>query len=302
MGKRILITLCLSLMVSSNSMGADSGSECFDRLANTTLPFEIYGGYGNKVFFQPLGNRFGLSDKGIPFTPDADAMGYDELGVAPLCNGNYVTIRNIYHDKFPIRLTGRLIGKDYMPLDNDFLISDSEFFDEGQHSVATIYPKGFVVVWLARDWQRRKSTNIEARLFDQLGKPLGRSFNISTSSGLFENAIVRGLSKGGFVVLWYRFKEGAYLRVFDDNGRPKTKEIAVGEYLPERSQNVKAKGVLAPLFPRPCTPFLWISMTKEGIIDVLMNCYLRKPDGFGNGGRRGKCNFIEFIARYCIVC
>jgi len=82
MRKRILITLCLSLMISSNSMAADSASECFDRLANKPLPFEIYDGE-DKVFFQPIGDRFGLSDKAIPFTPDADAMGYNEFERMP---------------------------------------------------------------------------------------------------------------------------------------------------------------------------------------------------------------------------
>jgi hypothetical protein len=263
-------------MISSNSIAADSASECFDRLANKPLPFEIYGGYGHKVFFQPIGDRFGLSDKGIPFIPDANALGIDEIGVAPLCNGNYVTIRKYSHHNFPIRLTGRVIGSDYTPLGDDFLISDSEFSDERQLSVATIYPKGFVVVWLASDKPTRKSTMVKARLFDQSGKPLGRSFNISTPSRLIGNAMVRGLCNGGFVVVWYRFEEGAYFRVFDVNGRPKTNEVAAGEFLPDRSKEVRPKGRVAP--PRPCRPLLWISTTKEGVIDVFMNCYLRNPD------------------------
>ena len=222
--------------------------------------FGIYRGDQNQIFFKP-------SDKSIPFTPDADIpdadiIEYDELGVAPLCNGNYVTIRKFSHPKFPIRLTGRIMGKDYMLLGNDFLISDSELSDDRQHSVDTIYPKGFVVVWLASDRPTRKSTTIKARLFDQSGKPLGGSFNVSIYSGRLSNAIVRGLSDGGFVVVWYRFEQGGYFRVFDNNGTPKTKEVTVA----------------VPLFPGACTPHLWISTTKEGVIEVFMNCYLdNKP-------------------------
>ena len=96
-------------------------------------------------------------------------------------------------------------------------------------------------------------------------------------------AIVRGLPNGGFVVLWNRFAEATYFRVFDDNGRPKTTEILVAEYLPEGSQRVepKAKGAqaaLKPRFARPCNQLLWVSTTKEGTIDIFMNCYLLKPD------------------------
>jgi hypothetical protein len=152
MRERILITFCLLLMISSNSIAADSASECFDRLANKTLPFEIYRGDMNTVFFKPVGS----SDKGISFTPDGDAIGYNEIGVAPLCDGNYVTIRKYSNYKFPIRLTGRIIGKDYTPMGNDFLISDSESSDDRQHSVDTIYPKGFVVVGLLQTSQRER--------------------------------------------------------------------------------------------------------------------------------------------------
>ena len=265
MTKKILITLCLSFIISSNSVAADSASECFDRLANTDLPFEIYREYGDhRVFFQPVGSTFGLSDKGLPFVPDTDAMGTSEISVAPLCDGNYITVRRYSHHNFPIPLTGRIIGKDYMPLGTDFLISDSEPSDDGELAVATIYPKGFVVTWRTRVGRfSEMKTRIKGRLFDQFGKPYSHSFDISTSSGPNGHAIVRGLPSGGFVVLWNRFQERAYFRVFDDNGRPKTKEVAVGEFL---------------LVPRPCTPYLWISTTKEGVIDVFINCYGDKPD------------------------
>ncbi len=283
MRKRILITLCLSLLISSNSRAADSASKCFDRLANKPLPFEIYREYGDqRVFFQPVGDRFGLSDNAIPFIiPDADAMGYSEFGVAPLCNGNYVTIRRFSHPNFPIPLTGRIIGEDYMPLGKDFLISDAKSSNEGGHSVATIYPKGFVVAWTAWDGPKRKAADIKARLFDQSGKPLGPFLKVSTStsSGLLGNAIVRGLPNGGFVVAWDRYHDTTYFRVFDGNGKPKTNEVVVGKYFPENPQkDVKREGVLVPPFPRPCKELLSISTTREGFIDVFMNCYFNKPD------------------------
>jgi hypothetical protein len=116
-------------------------------------------------------------------------------------------------------------------------------------------------------------------LFDNFGKPRGRSFNITTSSGLNGNAIVRGLPSGGFVVLWDRYMDGVYFRVFDHNGKPQTKEVKVFGDSPQPSLSAKQKAEGVEIAAAPsCKPFLWVSTTKEGTIDVFINCNFYKYD------------------------
>ena len=139
------IAVCISLFISINCYGADSPLACFDRFANFDLPFEIYAEDtwpSCKKFIQPLESNFGLSTNGVPFIECAD-----EVTVAPLCNGNFITVWKFSHHRFPIPLTGRIFDSNFKTLYADFPISENNELEEWEHSVGTLYDGGFVVTW-----------------------------------------------------------------------------------------------------------------------------------------------------------
>jgi hypothetical protein len=138
--KFVYLLFFFSIVFSMNCYSADNPSKCFNRLANSDLPFEIYNkeGYGSHWYIRP----YGSTTDGVPFIETAD-----EVNFAPLCNGNFVVIWNFSHDKFPVPLTGRIVNSKFKTIGTDFSISEKSETENWQHSVSSLYDDGFIVTW-----------------------------------------------------------------------------------------------------------------------------------------------------------
>jgi hypothetical protein len=255
--KLVHIAVCMSLLFSINCYSASLPSKCFDHFAHGDLPFEIYAeGYENcKKDIQPFQNEYGLSTNSIPFIDCAD-----EVTVAPLCNGNFIAVWKFSHHRFPVPLTGRIFDSNFKTLYADFPISEKSETEDWEHSVSTLYDDGFVVTWKTRKTTARKEIKLRGRIFDNVGNPRGKSFDIY-STGRNNGCFVYGLPKGGFVVVWNNSKDknsagSALLRIFDVNGKPRTKEIIVASESDDKDCLLKPRGYI----------------TKNGNINVFMTC------------------------------
>jgi hypothetical protein len=247
-----VISLCLT-----HSVTVCSAADCFQRIENTDLPFEIYHGrYG--IFLRQDKSNDSPSEKESPF------LEYNDAQIVQLCDQNFVAIWMFSHHRYSIPLTGRIFDKQQKIISKDFPISESSEFDGWEYSVAPLYDNGFVVTWKERKKNKKNELVIRARIFESSGLPRGSSFDVSRSTGSHNGgAVVRGLPNGAFVVSWNRFKVGTYLRIFARDGKPKTNEIFVVPDLdggPYCGQN----------------PHIYV--TNSGIINIFMSCVLRSPD------------------------
>jgi uncharacterized protein YecT (DUF1311 family) len=198
-------------------------ANCFNHLLNVELPFKIYWKeFGQSShFIQARDEMYGFSTKAVPFIERAE-----KPSVAPLCNGNYITIWAYSHERFPVPLTGRIFDVNFKSLSEDFPISENNNLEKWEYSVSPLYNYGFVVTWKTWKTATGKGIKLRGRIFDDKGKPTGQSFDIY-AKGDNNGGYVYGLANGNFVVVWQNSDEGALLRIFDKRGKPITKGIII---------------------------------------------------------------------------
>lgn len=253
------ITFCCFLLLACSCLWADSSPKCFDHFVGNSLPFEIYNkdDWSTKYIESLEEGRESPDDE--PFIKPAD-----QVSVAPLCNGNFIATWTYQHHRFPVPLTGRIFDSKFSAVHNDFPISEKHGLEEWEHSVSTLYDDGFVVTWKTWKTLARKEIQLRGRIFDNSGKPKGRSFDIYRQ-GTNNGGYVYGLPNGGFVVVWSNSKSGlisdlyngaALLRVFDKKGIPRSKEIIVESHPQDESCLLKPRGYI----------------TRNGDINVFMIC------------------------------
>jgi len=227
-------------------------SDCFKNIENADLPFEIYyGRHGIYLIQDKVKNN--PSKKESPF------LEYNDVKIIQLCDQNFVAVWSYSDYRSKIPLTGRIFDKQQRTLSKDFPISES-FNDGWEHSVATLYDKGFVVTW--KTGKNRKTGKgvdyiIRAKIFESSGKPRGNSFAVDKSKGSQGGAVVKGLPNGDFVVVWNRFNIGTYMKIFSQKGKAKTKDILVIS----DSDNTPYCGQ---------SPHIYI--TDSGNINIFMSC------------------------------
>ena len=229
--KFVYLLVFFSIIFAINCYSADNPSKCFNRAANLDLPFEIFHNkedYRSSSYYMYHIRPYGLSTNGVPFIKTAS-----EVNVAPLCNGNFVAVWEFTDVHHLIPLTGRIFDSKFKTVFADFPISEKSETEDWEHSVSTLYDDGFVVTWKTWKTRARREIILRGRIFDNAGKPKGKSFDIY-SIGSNGGCIVFGLPKGGFAAIWRNIrriggsnKGAVMLRIFDEKGVPRTKGIVV---------------------------------------------------------------------------
>jgi hypothetical protein len=121
----------------------------------------------------------------------------------------------------------------------DFRLNAYDRFDQSGVSLAALSGGGVVAVWTDTDQDDPgigATTGVYARLFDEVGRPLGREFRVPPGAAGDQGvARVTALADGGFAVAWASKGPNAlgvedpyydaWLRLFEADGRPRTPSI-----------------------------------------------------------------------------
>lgn len=84
----------------------------------------------------------------------------------------------------------------------DFQVNQSAQFNQRSPTVAALREGGFVVVWISELQRSDRSVDVQARVFDANGQPVGDEFRASTADRLCANPAVSARADGGFTIAW----------------------------------------------------------------------------------------------------
>ncbi|OGP53234.1 MAG: hypothetical protein A2Y65_09160 [Deltaproteobacteria bacterium RBG_13_52_11] len=227
------------------------GPECFKDIIMSPIPFDIYLADGG-TSIQPARSIFGYQDN-IQISMEIEGSLYS---MASLCDGNIVAIwENRSCGRCQSFLYGIIFNRQLKPVIKDFRITEKDEV-QWEADVASLADGRFVVTWktLYHVKKGKDQITVRGKIFQSSGLPASSVFNVSTSLGQNNGASVQGLPDGGFVVLWHLFSKGIRMRIFNQNGSPRTDEI------PVRDDIRNDVGYLVP----------YAVVTRQGDIDIFL--------------------------------
>lgn len=237
----------IALLKQFNSTHPQEGN-CFAQIKNNLNQYDVHYQNG-KTYVQPVTSGLYLTEKAVQvFDTDVD------LVEARLCNGNRIVtwLPEPFRD-FPRYLMAQIMDENFKPLSEEFRVSENNEH-QNEQSVTALANGGFVVIWKSVTSRGIKisSVTINARLFDQFGKPLGKSFTVSSAQGTHFGISTYALPNGGFVVMWCTSNSGNYFKIYGPDGLKKTDAVL--------AVDTKGKFNLIP----------YGYVTKDGNINIFM--------------------------------
>ncbi|WP_141243825.1 calcium-binding protein [Sphingomonas lenta] len=195
--------------------------------------------FGSRRFYNAAGAQqtyYSFDEANVP----RNTYDYVEntSGIGALTGGGYVVA---FIDTLPSATTvkAQIYTATGVPVGAAITVAGDVGYDQIQPDVVGLAGGGFAVSWTT-EYPPSRSFDINARVFDSAGRPVGAAFTVNSSAEGFQTAShIASLAGGGLVVAWEQADDGVNgtsvrARAFDATGTAVTGEIITLAGAPDR--------------------------------------------------------------------